>query len=212
MAEFFAKSNDGHIRTIDTVWNDARNNNTPDSITVTTSGALSCGAQDIGGNFYCYETFLAFDTSSIPDTDVVSSVTLEIDISVVPTWKFNQLEAWIVDWTSPLTTGQFVNGSDIIPSYTKVATRGLLSVSGTGLWSVTSTAAFPGQINLTGDTEIMLCTDNMSTGYQPGSGPTYSNVFSMVEGNGSSTGCKLTVAHAPATPGETGNFFMGSNF
>ena len=142
--------------------------------------------------YYCYSGYLDFDTSSIPDTDEISAVTLSlhaIDFYGTP----GALEVYAYDWGKELTFADWIAGAD-------VAAMTLLA-SYPGTWSggayraLTSETAFKAAINKTGVTRLFLCTTNFRTGSAPSDEDGYT--FYATE-KGTTYRPKLVIEHAAA--------------
>jgi len=144
-----------------------------------------------GSYFYCYSGYLDFDTSSIPDTDEISAVTLSL-YAINAEGSPGALEVYAYDWGEELTFADWIAGADV------AAMTLLASYSGT--WSggayraLTSETAFKAAINKTGVTRLFLCTTNFRTGSAPTAKDGYT--FYATE-KGTTYRPKLVIEHAP---------------
>ena len=143
------------------------------------------------GYFYCRSGYLDFDTSSIPDTDEISAVTLSL-YAIQAYGSPGALEVYAYDWGEELTFADWIAGADV------AAMTLLASYSGT--WSggayraLTSETAFKAAINKTGVTRLFLCTTKFRTGSAPSDEDGYT--FYATE-KGTTYRPKLVIEHAP---------------
>lgn len=144
-----------------------------------------------GSYFVCHSGYLDFDTSSIPDTDEISAVTLSL-YAIQAYGSPGALEVYAYDWGEELTFADWIAGADV------AAMTLLASYSGT--WSggayraLTSETAFKAAINKTGVTRLFLCTTNFRTGSAPSDRDGYT--FYATE-KGTTYRPKLVIEHAP---------------
>ena len=140
-------------------------------------------------DYTVYESFLQFDTSLLPDTAIIDAavLTLYYDMSIYGAdpdagYYLNPVahvvEARIKDWGTDVTSADWVAGASL-SGLTKVATR---SFSGNtayypGPKVFTSEAAFAANINKTGATYLILCTDKQVAGTAPTSWGTEMSAF-----------------------------------
>ena len=140
-------------------------------------------------DYTTYESFLQFDTSLLPDTAIIDAavLTLYYDMSIYGAdpdagYYLNPVahvvEARIKDWGTDVTSADWVAGASL-SGLTKVATR---SFSGNtayypGPKVFTSEAAFAANINKTGATYLILCTDKQVAGTAPTSWGTEMSAF-----------------------------------
>lgn len=138
---------------------------------------------------------IIFDTSAIPDTDVVSATVLSIALSSDNTTSGFTIEARRTDAGPTLDTGDWIAPASLSGT-TLVASVATASVAGTGYTDLTSEAAFPGEVNKTGYTGVYLNADFERTNTDPGAAEY------MVFDDGNNTNPPyLTITHAaPAGP------------
>lgn len=148
-----------------------------------------------GSYYFCYSGYLDFDTSSIPDTDEISAVTLSL-YAINAYGSPGALEVYAYDWSTSLTFADWIAGAD-------VAAMTLLA-SYPGTWSggayrdLTSETAFKAAISKTGVTRLFLCTTNFRTGSAPTDDDGYN--FYATE-KGTTYRPKLVIEHAAPAGG-----------
>lgn len=151
--------------------------------------------QRLGGDYYCYEAFLDFDTSSIPDDATITAVELSLcgngDDSSVTDFD---LEARLHDWGASLTTADWVAGADL-------GGKTLLASKATSGWSASAYNAFTengsnfrDNINKTGVTRILIC----SSRHRAGNAPTGNEYVGFLAAEWSSDP-KLVVTYTTST-------------
>lgn len=118
--------------------------------------------------YYCFESFCGFDTSAIPDANVVSAVTLSLYMSNDQTTTDFTLQVRTKDWSNGggLTTADWVAGASLT-SGTLLASMSTAGIS-VGYITPTSVAAFltaPGM--KTGTVYVMLCSSRHASGNTP---------------------------------------------
>jgi hypothetical protein len=167
VSTFFSSSEDGRIRSIHSVYSTARAGSSL-AMDKTSAGA---GSQTIGQhfdatNYTCFEMFLDFDTSSIPDTDTIESVVLSVYGNANESTTDFTVEARLHDWGPTLETADWVAGADL-------ASKTLLATFNTASWTIagyndfTSDGAFVSNINKTGVTRLVLCSSRHRVGTTP---------------------------------------------
>jgi hypothetical protein len=134
----------------------------------------------IGGTSFpgaMMQTYLRYDTSSIPDSNTVTSATLGLratgsvgggGVSANTDPANAALQARYYGTSITNTRGN--NNSAWVMSPTSIATKTLVasypassSWGSTNSYTLTSNSAFPSSINLTGDTVLVLTTDDFAT-------------------------------------------------
>ena len=139
--------------------------------------------------------FLGFDTSSIPDGDVIDSVVLSIahftDNTATVT---NVVEVRAYDWGTAVETTDWIPGANLGSStLLATATSSPGNRFGTGYKDFTSQGAFAAAINKTGFTRVVICTDRMRLGTVPTDDETIHPFYA--EKTGTSQDPKLVVTH-----------------
>lgn len=153
------------------------------------------GLLDIGDHYF-YEFAEGFDTSSIPDTDVVSLVVFSI-------WDFGSsadaftVQARLSDWGATLTTADWVAGASL-------AALTLLATFATSTGNVGNYANFTENgtnfrtaINKTGFTRFLLVSDDQVNNTDPG--VTSKNDWLSADQGGTANDPKLVITHASPT-------------
>lgn len=114
----------------------------------------------------CYETFIGFDTSSIPDDAVVTAATISFWPTTLSATTSFTAEVYAFDFGATVTTADWVPGANI-GAMTLLASLASASLT-TGAQRVfTSTGDFAAAINKTGDTRLLVCTDRLRNGNNP---------------------------------------------
>lgn len=168
---------------------------------VTADGKLWTGQLLDTGTYYIDQAFLAFDTSSIPDSDIVSAVLLELwgNINLSTTDFIVEVAAY--DWSTTVTTADFRTAAQL-SALTVLATYDTAGFSTGAYKSFTSTGSFAAAINLTGETRLIVFSAENRTASAP---PNYEEVvWTSADAGGTTNDPKLTVTHAAAAPTGTG--------
>jgi len=143
--------------------------------------------------YQVFESFFAFDTSSIPDGDTVSAAVLNLtSYQNFSTTDFT-IEARLHDWGASLTTADWVAGASL-SGKTLLAHRD--TASG---WTVDTAYdltddAFAANVNKTGTTRLLLCSDHTTANTAP-TGLEYVDAYSADQ-TGTTRDPKLTVTYA----------------
>jgi hypothetical protein len=193
---FYGDTGDGAITSDDSAtYSTVRAGNSLAASTSGTSG--SCGQRkSTAPEFFCYELFLAFTTSSIPDTATLSAGTLSLYASLdqSATAEFvNELR--LKDWSGGgLTTADWVAGADL-GGLTLLATKDTTGGIATDAYTeFTSEAALLSNISLTGTNYYMLCSSLHRLGTEPSTGE--QRVFWYLSDNaGTTNDPKLVVTY-----------------
>lgn len=148
-----------------------------------------------GSTFQCFEGFVIFDTSGIPDTDSIDAVTLSLDGDTNDSaTDFNAIAA-----TSTYDGGQAVVGDWVAgASLSALTTLASWNSSGysAGYNAFTSVAAFLAAINATGNTSIILYSDRHSGNNTPAAGERVA--FTDADTAGTTSDPKLDITHTAA--------------
>lgn len=124
----------------------------------------------VGYNKYrAYESFMRFDTSPIPDTETVLSVTLSMYLQL----KFvggspinNEARIRTKSWTPPLTFAQWVDATTLT-GYTQLASFNGQSEATGQYHSFTSEADFLTAIQLDTNTDVLMACKNQEDATRP---------------------------------------------
>lgn len=180
---------DGQINSNSTVYSTARST----ASSVDDAPALeTCGQRFLTPNYVCWETFHNFDTSSIPDGDVVQSVVLSLWGGGNNSDTDFTLEARLHTWGSPLVIGDWVAG-DSLASKTLLATFDTTAWTNGAYNAFTSEVAFAANINKIGKTYIFLSSSRHRIGNTP-TGNEYIQI-TPAETAGTANDPKLVVTH-----------------
>lgn len=145
-----------------------------------------------GSAYYCYEGFLGFDTSSIPDTDTVSAATLSIMLETDNSTTDFTTQARLFTWSgSGLTTADWTSGASL--TETLLATLNSSGIVAVGNYADFTDSAMPANINKTGNTEIRLNSSRHAAGNTP-TGHEELRFYASVQ-TGTTQDPKLTVTH-----------------
>lgn len=157
-----------------------------------TSG-FQAGQQLLTGSYRVYEPMVGFDTSSIPDTDVISTAVLSLYgnannlNSTTPEFR-----ARLKDWSTTVDTGDFVAGASL-SSLTLLATFDSAGYAAAYM-DFMSDAAFPASIDKAGFTRMTVTHADLETGSAP-AGLQYI-IFQSADTSGTTQDPKLTITHA----------------
>lgn len=124
--------------------------------------------------YRCDESFIAFDTSVLPDAAIINSVTLRLyllQLYNAAGWDPVTAEARIFDWGTSLTTADRVQGANLA-ALPLAATLSATALS-PGYYDFTEVGGvLSANINTTGFTRLILNHDHHRLGIQP---PSFSN-------------------------------------
>ncbi len=131
---------------------------------------FSIGQELFNPAFGYYDTdqiFLKFDTSSIPDSAVITAATLKIARQSGSSSNFT-IEAYLKDWNAPLSTSSWVAGADL-SALTRLATIAYNSlVSADTLYSMTNDGNnLKNNVSKSGYTNILLASANQKNDIAP---------------------------------------------
>ena len=133
---------------------------------------LDVGQQYTSSYYYCFESFVGFDTSSIGADATVTLATLSLYGKEDTSLTDFTLEARIRDWGGTLTTADWVSGTPAdtpsLDELTLVASRSTAPSWPTSAYNaLTSEAAFATNIAKTGTTYLILDSSRHVAGNQP---------------------------------------------
>lgn len=142
----------------------------------TSSTVMACGQRKNGSNYDIFEGFLAFDTSGV--TGSKTSATLSLYGGYDASDTNFVYEARLHDWGASLTEGDWVAAGSL-------SSKTLLASINTSSWAsaymnLTSEAAFLSNINTSGFTRMVTCSDRVTAGTQP-TGDEYTYISSADE-------------------------------
>lgn len=192
---FYSTSADGRIQSQSSDYVTCRAGS---NLAATTDSSLNdvVGQKLSGSTYFCWELFLDFDTSSIPDTDVIDSVSLSLWLEDDLSTQDFTVQARLHDWGGTLTTADWVSGANL-STKTLLATLATNGIGSAGAYKAfTSDAAFVSNVSKTGTTYILLNSDRHSGSNWPSGEERVE--FGMQE---SGHAPKLVVDHSAATGG-----------
>lgn len=189
---FFSATTDGQIEGNSATYSLAREGT--GTLTTTTNATNEEVGQFFSSTYSCFEVFISFDTSAITDTDIVTSVTLDMWLVTnqnISTWD---VEARTHDWGASLTNADYVAGSAL-------GTKTLLSsIAANTIGSTGSYKTFPSSANFlvatnikTGTVYILLNTSAQRNNVAPSAADRV--FFSMADNTGTTQDPKLTITH-----------------
>jgi len=162
------------------------------------SGSLAVSSSLIGGQllssgtYYAYQGFVRFDTSSISDSDTVSSVTLSVN-SAASLNCTDSMEARGYDYGGTVATADFRAGSTL-GSYTLLASRAATNYAPSTWYDFTSETAFKTATGMkTGYVNLLVHGTRQRTNVAP----VVNSDYMYVNGTGSASEPYLTITHAP---------------
>lgn len=199
VSTFFSSTADGRIVSSGANYNSARAGG---SLTANDSNTADrVGQYGFFSTWECYESFLSFDTSSLPDTDTIDSAVLAVYGSTDSTGTSDfTIRARIHDWGGSLTTTDWVAGANL-SGKTLVASFDTSGFSTSGYNSFTSESAFTSNVNKTGTTYLIISSSRHEAGTTAGQQEQVQ--FYMANESGTSKDPKLTVTHTASSASAT---------
>jgi uncharacterized membrane protein len=143
------------------------------------------------GGYTCYEAFLGFDTSILPDTASISTAVLSLYGQTDSSATDFTIEARLRDWGSTVETGDYVAGASL-SALTSLATFATSGFSASGYNAFTN-VAMPANVNKTGYTRI-ICYSSRHSGNNTPTGLEYVVVYSGDQ-SGTSNDPKLVITY-----------------
>jgi hypothetical protein len=196
----FADTSDGYIQSLGNNYTDVQQGLGSGGFVVTTNASANytIGQSFGSGTYRVYQTYLSFNTAAIPDTDVVTDVTLQtwltLDNSTLADFTAQaQFQDWgatcgTEDWEDPVNFG------------TLLASLNTSGIGATGSYKTwTSQPAFLTVPNLkTGTVYLNLVSSRSVADIPPGTGTEYIQI-SPADTAGTTQDPKLVITHnAPA--------------
>lgn len=191
----YSSTADGDILSTSTTYSTARSGT---GYSVDTAGSSAQIGQLLdGADYYCYEAFFDFDTSSIPDTDNVSAVALALDGNFDNSTTDFTMQARTKDWGASLTSADWVAGASL-GGLTLLATFATSGFSAFGYNTFTENGTnFQSAINKTGTTRIVVASDRLESNTAPTNAERVS--VATADSTGTTQDPKLTITHAAST-------------
>lgn len=157
----------GQIQSTNAAYATARSGGTLTTQAMSLTAAV--GQWLFGGSYLCWEGFVSFDTSPIPDGATIISAVLSLTttgiITPVPYTPWT-LQARTYDWGATLTTADYVAGASLSGD-TLVASAAIAADPAAAGVTLTSTVDILAAINKTGTTRLVLCSASMVAGTAP---------------------------------------------
>src|SRR3989344_2228109 len=191
----FYSNNDGAVRSAHATYATARSGGT-----LTTDTRILAGQENpdwTGSDYWNRESFVQFDTSSIPDTDTISAAVFSLygKSGGPPLNGSDVARVRLRDYGATLDTGDWVAGASV---------SSLTLVAHSSSWSTSSyndftDDAMPANVSKTGSTRLIIHTKFHEDGTNSPSG-IYAESSTAT---GTTTDPKLTVTHAAPTTAPT---------
>lgn len=198
----FSETNDGQITSSDATYANALAGTGLGFGASTNTTGIRIGQEDIAGESFVDLGYLSFDTSSISDTDTVSSIVLSVYITTDSSTVDFTLRAREHDWGATLTTADWLVPATL-SGKTLLASISTAGISINAYNDLTSQAAFLTATNLkTGTVYTVLGSSRFesSTG-PPAGGSPEAITISSADVSGTSQDPKLVITHLPPHTG-----------
>lgn len=164
----YADPSDGHLLSKSTTYSTARSGS---GITMDNTGTYVKSGQNRDnwantGNYWIYESFFSFNTSSIPTTEEIVDAQLRMKAGWTNTQQVNSWRQlfYSSSWTAPLTTAQWVNPASL-SSTGYVASIDILQASTPFINRYTGSDSLINTIVKGGTTKLMAISDRTVGGY-----------------------------------------------
>lgn len=152
------------------------------------------------GNGYCMEEFFNFDTTGIPDADVISAVELAMYGSTDASTTNFKLLAAVYDYGASITTADYRNQA-ALQALTPIAEFDTApagwSTAGYNVFTELS-GGLVAAINKTGNTRLVMWSDRHEAGTEA-TGSEYIGFWSSAEAQAGERRPRLTITHAAAS-------------
>jgi hypothetical protein len=206
----WSDAGDFEVTSFSTTYATARDHGGSDEGITANATLIFVGQNYINPTYYCIEMFLAFDTSSIADTDVVSTGVLSLwGISDNDPSNLNAVTARAYDWGGTAEVTDFRTASQLL-ALTSLATVAAATYASSAYFSFTTQAGMAGNINKTGFTRMVVHSDRHAAGTAP-SGDEYWQINSG-DNTGTTSDPKLVITHDPPVGHPTGKRYGGVQF
>lgn len=185
----FSAASDAQVGSASGTYATARTGGT---LSVTNGSNAGFGQNEFFG-YNCYEAFLDFDTSAIPDSETVTAVVLSIYGQSDGSGTDFTMQARTYDFGTSVTTGDWISGASL-SALTLLADKTTVGFSTAAYTDFTSQgAAFNSAINLTGNTRMVLCSNRHIAGNTPTTGTFETVNFYTSEDTGTTRDPKLVI-------------------
>ena len=195
VSTFYGNDSDGRVNGMSNTYLTAR------STAYNTDGYVYVGQNLVVAQYRCYEAFVSFLTSDIPDGDTITAVVLSLYLVDNATTTDFTIEARWSDFGAALATADWVAGASL-SALTKLATFATSGLAG-GYNTFTSAAAFLANVSKTGTTYILLDSDRMVAATVPTNSENVG--FCDSESSGTTNDPKLVVTHVWFSPHSVGS-------
>ena len=196
----YSDAADGNLQSRDAAGNYAAARAGTGDVGVSAFGNQIMAGQLLSGSMYVIEGHVSFDTSVIPDGDLIASASMTLVSKADNSTADFTIEARVSDWGATLEAADWVAGASLA-SLPRVATYP--TASG---WTVDSQYTFTEDgtnfrtnLNKTGTTFLILCSDKTVAGTAPASSE-YVTAYSSEE-LGTTKDPVLTITHGPVGKG-----------
>lgn len=185
---------DGHIASNASTYASARAGTGSLSLDYYGTSILYAGQWSSGGDYDCYESFVGWDTSGLPDADTISAAVIDLYLDDDGTTTDFTTQVRSRDWSAGgLTTADFVAGASL-SALTLLATNATYGADGYKTFA--SEAGITSWVNKTGSCYAIVVSDRMVAGTSP-SGNEYAG-YNSADYTGTTRDPKLTITHAAA--------------
>lgn len=160
---------------------------------------MAIGQEVFAGQYYGYQGFLDFDTSTLGASASVSSAVLDLyatSRAVAGSSAFD-VEVRIYDWGTTLATGDWVAASTL-GNQTLVCKKAETSMSTQNQYYSFDDIAFAANVNKTAETRVVVNSSRLRIGNVPTS--TEYQRFSTANASGTTQDPKLVVTYTTYTP------------
>jgi len=207
----YADTTDGFISSGDVEWNDgegwisgyypsARDGTGNDFLSDTTDNIVYVGQRrsptpHAGYDFFVYESFLAFDTSSVGSGSTVSAAVLNLTCNTSSSASSFTCETRMYDWGANLTTADYISGASLTQTLVASVDTGSLA---DGAHVDFTDVALPANINKTGSTRLVINSSKTRLNTAPTAAE--SPTFFSSDYAGTTSDPKLTVTYTAGSP------------
>lgn len=167
----YSDTADGYIVSSSSTYSTARNG-TGTVAADSSASYIAPGQVYSGGNYNCYQTFLAFDTSGV--AGIITSATLNLYAYSNDSDTDFTTRARMYDWGASLTSADFVAGGSL-SALTEVANWNSSAYSAS--YNTFTDVALPAHINQSGTTRMVLSSSRQEGNNTP-SGREYVTFYS----------------------------------
>lgn len=158
---------------------------------------LDVNHYDAGGEYVISESFISFDTSSLPDSDTISAAELTLWLDTPDVDRAWTLQARTYNWGASVTTADWRGGA-AFAALTLLATISAGSISPDAANTLTENGTnLQSAVSKTGTTYMVLGNSNYAANSAP-TGNEYVGIYSA-DNTGTTNDPKLVVTHAASS-------------